>query len=605
MRENKLAANGEFGDEHPMKASSIQPLRESDTRDTSDERSELVDQSSKKEWGEPTRSAIEERESITRDYQPRSPDRDSSGACFVVQNEEQRSDEAVVGVGPPVDIPNHELIRRLGAGGFGEVWLARHTLTEHYRACKLIPLEKAIELEGLRRLKQQVSSHANLFPIEDVGAVEGWLYCLMPLADAASTDMTVLDPSGYTPLTLRTYLERHGRRPTKEVAQIGLELAAAISHLHNHGVTHGDIKPMNIMRANGRWMLADYGLARDLASPSGGGHTPGYCPPAPDRPGTSGADQFALGVVLMELLTNRPAKTLTKFLATPIDELRLEDQGERLVEIVRRATAALPEDRFGSIEELASELRKVTESNERRRPWGGIAATYLSVVAVAILLVAAWINRSTGEAPQGAATASPLTEAIEVELFEIRHYRYDPVGDKLIPMGPIKVGSLEARSDDDVTVHGRFSGPAYFYLLSLDADGQVRLRIPALPTNVPQMADRFDYPSDPVVEPAGWLYSLNAGHGTQGFMLLASPQPLPSWSDWIAAHGEPNWTMESLPAGGLIRFDGTETRFESATREPMPRRSQLILDPINWARAHTEFSQVRFIAFPVTRALED
>lgn len=80
----------------------------------------------------------------------------------------------------------------------------------------------------------------------------------------------------------------------------------------------------------------------------------------------------------------------------------------------------------------------------------------------------------------------------------------------------------------------------------------------------------FDYPSLPTNSPDDIMYTLSEGVGTQSFMLLVSDDPLPSWSDWIASRGEPTWTRESLPANGVILFDGVKEQFLSATREPMP-----------------------------------
>jgi len=498
---------------------------------------------------------------------------------------------------PPVEVPNHELIRCLGAGGFGQVWMAKHTVTEHYRACKLIPKDKALELEGLRRLKQKVPGHPGLFPIEDVGVVDDWLYCLMPLADGATTDQAVLDHSGYQPLTLDLHLLRHGRRPTFEVADVGVQLADAIRHLHAHGVTHGDIKPANIMRLNGHWNLADYGLARDLSAPTGHGHTPGYSPP--EGPGSTKADQYALGVVLMELLTGWTARMLNEFRENPIKDLKLDHDGPRLAEIIQRATEPNSSDRFGSMDEFTEALRAI--ATEQTVP-GSLSVRWrwpvAALIAAVILIVVGFVYFQPNRPSQQSASNTLVPAVFDVESFEVRHYRYDPDTDMLITTGVISADNPAARVNDDVTVHARFSEPAHFYLLSLDADGRVRPRVPDSPTEAPAPADSLDYPSDPATNPEGFLFNLSRGPGTQGFMLLVSADPLPAWSDWIAAHGEPTWSRESLPPNAIVLFDGRDTRTLSTTREPLPRRGRLVLDPIDWAKAQEGVSS-RFIAFPV------
>lgn len=507
---------------------------------------------------------------------------------------------------PPVEVPNHEFVRCLGAGGFGQVWLAKHALTEHYRACKLIPADKALELDGLKRLKQKVPGHPNLFPIEEVGAAEDWLYCLMPLADNVSSDHAILDTSEYEPLTLRVYLQRHGRRPTAETASIGLEIAEAVRVLHEHGVTHGDVKPGNILRFNGRWTLADYGLARGISDPSGGGHTPGYVPP--EGPGTRSADLYALGIALMDVLTSWEPRMLPQFRKVPIERFKLDAAGSLLADIILRATADDPNERFGSVGELIDALRPLASAasagdshrHDRPRPW-----IWPGVVLAATLALAFGVWHFL-PGPQFKQTTPPAAVAAPnlIESFEVRHYRYDPATDTTVAIGPINADNPAAREGDDVTLHARLSSEGYVYLLSLDADGRVRPRIPASPTDRPGKTVRIDYPSLPAGTLDDILFNLSRGPGTHGFMLLTSSEPLPPWSDWIAAHGEPSWTRESLPLGGVILFDGRETTYASATREPMPRRGQLLLDPIDWAKSQQGLVAA-FIAFPVLPSEED
>jgi len=497
----------------------------------------------------------------------------------------------------PVAVPDHDLIRCLGVGGFGQVWIAWSRVTEHHLACKLIPEEKSLELEGLKRLKRRVPGHSGLFPIESVGSVDGWVYCLMPLAEPATSDHAVLDHSGYEPMTLETYLRRHGPRPGVEVAQVGAALAEAVEHLHTHGVTHGDIKPLNIMRIGGHWALADYGLARELATPTGEGHTPGYSPPD-ETPGTATSDQYALGVVLMELLTACSARRLDAFRETPIEKFDLDAEGLEVSGVIRRATDPDPEARFGSVGAFARALRAVAEPEAHApragRAWFAAAAVALVLVAAAIAAVV-MIPSSPGP---GTPAAAPAPDAL-VGSFEIRHYRFNPETGNTVSVGPLGADNPSVLSRDDVTVHASFTEPAYCYLVSLDTDGRVRPRLPASPTAIPERRDALNYPSDPIEDPEGFLYNLSSGAGVQGFMLLASADPLPAWSDWIATRGEPTWSLENLPSRGVVLFDGEQTRYLSATREPMPPRGPVISDPIDWARSLEGVREVRFMAFPV------
>jgi len=510
----------------------------------------------------------------------------------------------------PVAVPGHELIRCLGAGGFGQVWLARHALTEHFRACKLIPAEKTLELDGLKQLKQRVPPHQNLFPIEEVGASGQWLYCLMPLADPASSDHAVLDPGGYEPLTLGVYIQRQGRRPTIEVAAVGIEVAGAVRVLHEHGVTHGDIKPDNIMRLGGRWTLADYGLARDLASPTGEGHTPGYVPP--EGAGSRKADLYALGVVLMELMTSWPARIRDDFLTTPIEDFKLDTSAPAMARIVRRAIAEDPRDRFGSVEELIEALRPLANDRAGQPARAATGRTIAIAGAVVVALASIPLVRYLGASSPGATSASvsaaasgvaPSSPTPAIESFDVMRYRYEPANGQIVSLGPINGDNLPV-FDDDVTVHARFSDPAYVYLISLDTDGTVELRWPPSPDEPPPPIRLLDYPSQPLIDPDGELYRLDQGSGVQGFMLMLGRDPLPPWAEWTDAHGVPPWNPGSLPGRLVINADKSATTVAALSRDPLPRRGTLVVAPAEWARAHEQFDDVRFVGFPVRPDLD-
>src|SRR5215471_15356551 len=196
-------------------------------------------------------------------------------------------------------IADYELIRRVGVGAYGEVWLARNVFGE-YRAIKMVwrrsfgdddrPFKR--ELEGIKRFEPISRSHPSQLAILHVGNNEqaGCFYYVMELADPAplpnpkpetrnpNTEPAVepdeIRPSGfglvsdlglrnsdlYTPHTLRHDLKVHGRLPVDHVIELGLTLTEALAHLHAHGLVHRDIKPSNIIFVKGKPKLADIGL---------------------------------------------------------------------------------------------------------------------------------------------------------------------------------------------------------------------------------------------------------------------------------------------------------------------------------------------------------
>jgi serine/threonine protein kinase len=276
---------------------------------------------------------------------------------------------------PPVEVPNHELLVCIGAGGFGQVWLARQTLTDHFRACKIIPASHAVELEGLKKLKQRVTPHPNLFPIDEVGRAGEWLYVLMPLADPVEPGVAGDDPPAYRPMTLRVELASDRERGSRVNASIARDILAGMAHLHDSGVTHGDIKPGNILRLGGRWTLADYGLARDSGSEAGQGHTPGFIPP--EGPGGEGADIFAAGVVISMLATNTAQSPAdgTVGLAGMMPELRRPWR-----RIVRSLCNGNPRLRRSGVDPAIRRLRRM---GQRGNGWKFAAAALLFIAPVA------------------------------------------------------------------------------------------------------------------------------------------------------------------------------------------------------------------------------
>ncbi len=166
--------------------------------------------------------------------------------------------------GAPPQIPDHQLLRPIGAGSYGEVWLARNVVGT-LRAVKVVrrsTFERddyfEREFKGMQKFEPISRSHEGLVDILQIGRNDeaGCFYYVMELADggemqnaecrmqndsAPSGDTSVssfnLLPS-YFPKTLRSAQQLHGRLPVAECVPIGLALASALAHLHRHGLVH-------------------------------------------------------------------------------------------------------------------------------------------------------------------------------------------------------------------------------------------------------------------------------------------------------------------------------------------------------------------------------
>ena len=136
-----------------------------------------------------------------------------------------------------VPIADHQLLRRIGRGSYGEVWLARNTLGM-YRAVKIVyrkwfndqrPYER--ELSGIRKFEPISRSHEGFVDVLHVGINEelGCFYYVMELGDDLAREQSI-DPENYSPRTLGKEISRRGNLPLEECLQLGLALSdAAIS----------------------------------------------------------------------------------------------------------------------------------------------------------------------------------------------------------------------------------------------------------------------------------------------------------------------------------------------------------------------------------------
>jgi serine/threonine protein kinase len=280
--------------------------------------------------------------------------------------------------GPPshrddMVIPDYTLIRRIGSGAYGEVWLAQ-SVTGAYRAVKIVwredfELTRTFQREflGIQQFEPISRGHPCLVHILHVGWNEnrGFYYCVMELADDAEEGASFENLQTYVPRTLGTDMKRHGRLDLVFCRDAGVYLADALHYMHNHGLTHRDIKPSNIIFVGGVCKLADIGLVAALGERTFVG-TEGFVPP--EGPGTPQADIYSLGKVLYEMSSG---KDRMEFPEVPPN---LSDEEwpfwMDLNRVICKACAPDLNERFQHAGEFAEALQKVggkkVESLSRR-----------------------------------------------------------------------------------------------------------------------------------------------------------------------------------------------------------------------------------------------
>jgi WD40 repeat protein len=267
---------------------------------------------------------------------------------------------------PPPSIPDHEVLRCIGSGSFGFVWLARNRMGT-YRAVKVVsrrafdnpkPYER--ELAGIRRFEPVSRQHEGFVDILHVGIndAEQYFYYIMELGDDQIQGQTI-DPNSYSPKTLAQEISLRGRLFLQECVQLGLGLSSALDELHSRDLVHRDIKPANIIFVHGVPKLADAGLVADVRDAPTYAGTKGFIPP--EGPGTAQADIYSLGKVLYEAATGKDREEFPELPPLPVDPLetkRLLDLNEIILEACRNDTKL----RYRSAWDMHSDLQLIADN---------------------------------------------------------------------------------------------------------------------------------------------------------------------------------------------------------------------------------------------------
>jgi tetratricopeptide (TPR) repeat protein/tRNA A-37 threonylcarbamoyl transferase component Bud32 len=261
---------------------------------------------------------------------------------------------------------DYELLEKLGEGGMGAVYKARHRKLNRLVAIKLLRPGVRASPEESSRFRNEAESvaqldHPNIQPIFDVGECEGVPFLSMKLMDRGSVAARLAD---YT-------ADPH--RAAREVAKI----ARAVHYAHERGILHRDIKPSNVLLdADGSPHIADFGLAKRLgeAELTRSGTvigTPAYM--APEQAGgrrgavTKAADVYGLGALLYALLTGHAPFTGDDVLQVldrlqteePVPPAKLNARVEPDLQLIcLKCLEKDPQRRYASADLLADELER-------------------------------------------------------------------------------------------------------------------------------------------------------------------------------------------------------------------------------------------------------
>jgi len=255
--------------------------------------------------------------------------------------------------------------RELGRGGTATVYLAEDRKHGRKVAIKVLRPEISASL-GAERFLREIGivarlSHPHIVPLIDSGEARGLLYYVAPYVPGGS---------------LRDRLEREGRLPVQDALRIAREVGGGLDYAHRNGFVHRDVKPENVLFADGLAVLADFGVARACCGPGTEAvtevgiavGTPAYMSPeqaSGEQDLTSHTDVYSLACVVYEMLAGEPPFSGDSARATmarhvteaprPLRSLR-PDAPVAVERAVARALAKDPDDRFASVAEFTAAL---------------------------------------------------------------------------------------------------------------------------------------------------------------------------------------------------------------------------------------------------------
>lgn len=409
------------------------------------------------------------------------------------------------GVRKPEDLVtalNYKILRKLGEGGGGVVYLAEDSRLSRTVVLKFLSDELAGNQIARKRFLREARlastlDHPNICTIHEVNEVEGLDFIVMQYAEGQTLAQIIAS----------------GPPDLNATLSIALQITDALGAAHEQSIVHRDIKPGNIIVTNkGQVKILDFGLAKSLAFSKGENlgdasdltregamlGTPAYMSPEQARgePADHRSDIFSFGIVLYELVTGRsPFKcrsqpeTMNAVINTPhtpTTEINRE-LPSHLAMIIDRALVKDPAGRYQSMNEVLSDLRLVNTQSEipyqtryvpeARRSFSGRikhrlvgfpsrSRVVVAILAVAVLAGAAWLYRRSANL-NWARRQIPLIErfAGEQKMFEaydlaietLKYLPDDPAISRLMPLISDKISVVTEPSGARVYLK-RFSG---------------------------------------------------------------------------------------------------------------------------------------------------
>lgn len=290
----------------------------------------------------------------------------------------------LLGAAPkPPTVGRFTVLDHVGAGAMGAVYAAYDPVLDRRVALKVLEADADVlrEARALAKL-----AHPNVVTVHEADETDGFVFIAMELVEGED---------------LSTWLAAKRREPD-EIVDVLRAAGEGLAAAHDAGVVHSDFKPANVLVGTDRVRVADFGVARTGGDESSGG-TPAYMAPEQRRgeAATAASDQYAFGLTLGEALGDTPPP--------------------RIRNVVRRATAEDPADRYTSMRSLLTEMAP--------RPKRSYTWIFVAAAALAAMVIPSWdrdpcdggVELADAVLPNRANVAvEPYAERIERALAEYR-----------------------------------------------------------------------------------------------------------------------------------------------------------------------------------------
>jgi uncharacterized protein YjdB/RNA polymerase subunit RPABC4/transcription elongation factor Spt4 len=372
----------------------------------------------------------------------------------------------------------YEIVRELGKGGMGSVFLARDPSLERHVAIKVLAPHLVTDEQMLARFQTEARivgtlRHPGIVAIHKFRHTGDLLFFVMDYIEG---------------VPLRSVIRSHGPLAPDVVRALLYDVGSAISYAHSRGgIVHRDLKPSNIMlESGGSALVTDFGISRAVSARTGLTHsgviigTPEYMSPEQCRGGkvTPASDQYALGLVAYAMLVGAPPfsgqhyavlAAQTSQPPTPIQEMR-PDCPEDLVLAVHRMLAKSPTDRFPEIKEAlkACGARPHEDGDPVRREIARLIRTAGDAVAPMIPVVSIGVAGMPEQMEAG--------DTVSLEITPV-----DGLG-RVLTDRPVAIVSKEpdvARIAEDGSVVAVTEGTAHLVITCEELESEVRVHVRA------------------------------------------------------------------------------------------------------------------------------